>query len=109
MEREKKRAQIEAIDSEVNELHPLLEDIFRDMEGIAYVEYTHGQNEMGADFVLEKVDLNLGVSTYVGVVVKAQKILQNFTDVERQIDECQNYVLRSSVTWALIRPLTEYN
>ena len=58
MEREKKRAQIESIDSEVKELHPLLEDIFRDMEGISYVEYTHGQNEMGADFVLEKVDLN---------------------------------------------------
>ncbi|MBC2732018.1 NACHT domain-containing protein [Thiobacillus sp.] len=89
MEREKKRAQIEALDNEVKELHPLLDDLFRDMEGIAYVEYTHGQDEMGADFVLEKVDPNLGVSTYVGVVVKAQKILQNFTDVERQIDECQ--------------------
>jgi hypothetical protein len=82
------KKQIEAIDNEVNVLHPLLNDLFPEMNNVTYVEYTHGPNEKGADFVIEKNDPDLGETYYVGVVAKTDKILQNFTDVERQIDEC---------------------
>lgn len=88
MEEKSKREQIEAIDNEVLELHPLLKEIFSKLPNITYVEYTHGPNEKGADFVLEKNDPVLGIRNYVGVVAKSDKILQNFSDVERQIDEC---------------------
>jgi hypothetical protein len=90
MEREKKRAQIEALGDEVNELHPLLDQLLRKLDGVTYLEYTHGPHEMGADFVVERVDSGIGKSSHIGIVVKAEKILQNFTDVERQIDECGN-------------------
>ncbi len=88
MDEKSKRDRVESIDDEVNALHPLLHSIFKKLTNISYVEYTHGPNEMGADFVLEKFDQDLGSRNYVGVVVKADKILQNFSDVERQIDEC---------------------
>lgn len=88
MDLKSKKERIEAIDNEVGELHPLLKEIFVQLPNIDYVEYTHGPNEMGADFVIEKSDPVLGTKNYVGVVVKTDKILQNFADVERQIDEC---------------------
>lgn len=88
MDDKAKIERIERIDSEVGELHPLLLQIFPKLERVSYVEYTHGPNEMGADFVIERVDAALGTSDYIGVVAKSDKILQNFSDVERQIDEC---------------------
>lgn len=90
MERDNKRAQIEALEDEVNQLHPLLNQLLREFDGVTYVEYTHGPHEMGADFVVERNDKAVGKLSHIGIVVKAQKILQNFTDVERQIDECGN-------------------
>jgi hypothetical protein len=88
MDEKAKIERIERIDSEVGELHPLLHQIFPKLERVSYVEYTHGPNEMGADFVIERLDSSLGTSDYIGVVAKSDKILQNFGDVERQIDEC---------------------
>lgn len=88
MDEKAKIERIEKIDEEVGELHPLLLGILPKLERVAYVEYTHGPNEMGADFVVERTDSSLGVSDYVGVIVKTDKILQNFAEVERQIDEC---------------------
>lgn len=88
MDEKAKRDRVEEINNEVKDFHPLLMEIFKKMPNITYVEYTHGQNEMGADFVLEKTDLSLETRSYIGVVVKTEKILQNFTDIERQIDEC---------------------
>ena len=73
---------------EVNELHPLLDSIFNKMPSIKNVEYTHGVNEMGADFVLTKLSEELGDTEYVGVIAKASKILQNTDEIERQINEC---------------------
>jgi len=83
-----KRQRVEKIDSEVGELHPLLESIFRQLTHVRHVEYTHGPNERGADFVIERHDEDLGRTNFIGVVAKTDKILQSFADVERQIDEC---------------------
>ena len=88
MDEKAKIEQIERIDSEVGELHPLLSALLPKLERVAYVEYTHGPNEMGADFVVERTDTSIGTSDYIGIVAKTDKILQNFAEVERQIDEC---------------------
>ena len=88
MDEKAKIERIERIDDEVGELHQLLRQVLPKLERVVYVEYTHGPNEMGADFVIERIDSSLGTSDYIGVVVKADKILQNFSEVERQIDEC---------------------
>ena len=88
MDAASKRQRVEKIDKEVGELHPLLESIFRQLANVQHVEYTHGPNEKGADFVLERRDEDLGRTNYIGVVAKCDKILQSFADVERQIDEC---------------------
>ena len=88
MDEAAKRHRVEKIDSEVGELHPLLESILRQLANVQYVEYTHGPNELGADFVVERRDEDLGRNSYIGVVAKTDKILQSFADVERQIDEC---------------------
>ncbi|MDP2760426.1 MAG: NACHT domain-containing protein [Sideroxyarcus sp.] len=89
MERQKKLEQIHSLESEVKQLHPLLDELFRHLDSIVYVENTHGTNEMGADFVLEKHDKTIGDTHYIGVVVKADKILSNITEVHRQIGECK--------------------
>ena len=83
-----KKALIEAITDEVKVLHPLLNHLLRHMNGVNYVEYTHGSNEKGADFVISRFDEALGETYHIGVVVKVGKILQNFDDVARQVEEC---------------------
>jgi len=88
MDNATKRMRVENIDSEVNGLHPLLEEIFRQLDNVGYVEYTHGPQEKGADFVIERHDQALDTTDFIGVVAKCDKILQSFADVERQIDEC---------------------
>lgn len=80
---------IEAIDDEVNILHRLLHDTFRQMEGIEEVEYTHGPHEKGADFVLTRRDPALGRTHEIGIIAKRGKILSNADDVFRQVEECQ--------------------
>lgn len=88
MDEASKRQRVEMIDSEVGELHPLLQSIFAQMANVQYVEYTHGPNEIGADFIIERRDDELGRTNFIGVVAKTDRILQSFADVERQIDEC---------------------
>lgn len=88
MDHSAKRTLVEKIDDEVKTLHPLLEDIFHRLASVQYVEYTHGPDEKGADFVIERRDEALGTTNFIGVVAKCDKILQSFGDVERQIDEC---------------------
>lgn len=89
VERLEKIDQIEAIDDEVGVLHPLLHKVLSQLSGVTYVEYTHGPDEMGADFVLERTDAAIGETYYIGIVAKCEKILQNFSEIERQIDECR--------------------
>lgn len=89
MEFTAKKQLVEAITDEVRVLHPLLEHTLRHLEGVSAVNYTHGTSERGADFVVTRLDQSLGTPGYVGVVVKVGKILNNFDDIERQVDECR--------------------
>ena len=91
--KEKTRQRIQDISSEVDELHPLLQKLFEKHPKVSRVEYTHGPEEMGADFVLTRTHDVLGTTEYIGIVAKRGKIHQNTSDVERQIEECA--VLRS--------------
>lgn len=88
MDNAAKREFIEQISDEVNVFHPLLESILPKLDGISTYEYTHGQFERGADFVLERTDLALKRTTHIGVVAKTRKITSDITDVEEQIREC---------------------
>ncbi|MDP9484879.1 MAG: hypothetical protein M3Q49_03630 [Actinomycetota bacterium] len=85
---EKIKQRIASITSEVDELHPLLRELFRKHPKIPHFEYTHGPEEMGADFVLTHPHELLGSIEYIGIIAKRGKIHQNFDDVERQIREC---------------------
>lgn len=77
------------ITDEVKELHPVLKKLLPRLPNVGQVEYTHGATEQGADFVLEKKDPTLGVSNFVGVIVKINSI--NAGEVAKattQIEEC---------------------
>lgn len=76
--------------SEVNDIHPMLNQLFSKMEIIERIEYKQGSQENGADFVLIKRDESWSIEEYVGVIVKKDSITKNSTDVMRQIDECIN-------------------
>lgn len=83
-----KQQMIEDIAAEVQDLHPLLKSVLGKLENIKSVEYTHGTQEKGADFVLTRFDPALGTFFYVGVVVKKGKITNDISDISRQIEEC---------------------
>lgn len=76
------------LDSEVKQLHPLLDTVFRKIKTLEKVEYTHGSNERGADFILTKKSEELGDTEYIGVIVKVGKITQNITSISEQVEEC---------------------
>lgn len=79
---------IQNIKLEVEEFHPLLKELFSRHPEIIRFEYTHGTQEMGADFILIRRDAFLSRDDYVGVIAKRGKIHQDLTDVYRQIEEC---------------------
>ncbi|MFC4257630.1 NACHT domain-containing protein [Marinobacter lacisalsi] len=85
----KKTERISKLKHEVNDLHPILEVLFKRLPQISNVEYTQGPQEMGADFVLTKVDETLGGEEYIGCVVKVGKIKQDHQEIVRQIEECE--------------------
>ena len=89
MARSELSEKIRILTDEVNELHPLLETIFRKMPSILSVTNSQGPHEMGADFVLTKVSEELGDTEHVGVIAKIGRILQNHSEIERQIEECR--------------------
>ena len=65
-----KKEKISNINDEVKEFHPLLNSLFKKMIEISNVEYTHGQQEMGADFILTRCDALLDNIEYIAIVVK---------------------------------------
>jgi hypothetical protein len=92
---ERIKHRIESITREVEELHPLLQELFQKHPGISHVEYTHGPNEMGADFVLTSTHEILGTTEHIGIIAKRGKIQQKLDkgsqsvdDIARQIKEC---------------------
>jgi len=80
---------IHGLISEVRDVHPVLQDLFVKMPSIKTAHYTHGSQEMGADFVLVREDELLLQERYVGVIVKADDIKQDHSDIRRQIEECE--------------------
>ena len=76
------------ITREVQDFHPVLRELFTRMESFTKVDYTQGNQEFGADFVLESIG-NFEDEEYTGVVVKVGKITQkDLPEITRQIDEC---------------------
>ena len=76
------------IKDEVKSFHPILETLFKKLPRIKRVDYTHGVNEAGADFVLSRRDDTLSVDEYIGVIVKLGKIHQDLGKIREQIEEC---------------------
>jgi hypothetical protein len=83
-----KNKKLDAIKNEKNDFHPVLENLLTRLPNVLQVEYRHGSNEKGADFVFEMQNSLLGSKSYVGVVAKCGDIKQGDYDVDRQIDEC---------------------
>ena len=61
---------VSALTKEVTELHPLLDRLLPTLPTVLKVEYKQGPNEMGADFVLQRMDPALEQIVYVGVIAK---------------------------------------
>ncbi|MDQ5905134.1 MAG: hypothetical protein QG660_1777, partial [Pseudomonadota bacterium] len=68
-EQQYKESKISKLQDEVKEFHPFLQALFRRIPSISRYEYTHGNREMGADFVLAKSDSVLGMEEFIGVIV----------------------------------------
>lgn len=83
-----KKKRVEEIKDEIKDFHPLLKNLFKKMPSINRVEYTHGNAEMGADFVLSMLHPVLNTERYIGVIVKIGKINQDTTGIEKQVKEC---------------------
>ena len=52
-----KREKLASLKDEVKDFHPLLEIIFPQLPRVNHIEYTHGNNEKGADFVLQRIEI----------------------------------------------------
>lgn len=87
-----KKEKLSSINDEVQEFHPVLDALFKNMKDITRVEYTHGQFEFGADFILTKIDQILKETEYIGIIAKINNITQsNLIDIERQIQETETH------------------
>ena len=83
-----KKSRLARIKDEAKELHPLLEKLLEKLPRVTHVEYTHGTTEMGADFVISRQSETFGHNEYIGIIAKVGKIVQNYSGIERQIEEC---------------------
>ncbi len=83
-----KKIVLAELKDEVNDFHPLLASLFKKLPRIKKVEYTHGKDEKGADFVLLRHDDTLETNEYIGVIVKVKKIHQDLAKIREQISEC---------------------
>lgn len=83
-----KRLILGNLSDEVRDFHPLLERLLPRLPRVVAVEYTHGAGEKGADFVVSRQNDLLGDIEYVGVIAKVGKITQNLSQIEQQVDEC---------------------
>ncbi len=83
-----KRNKIESIKDEVGEFHPLLLELLPKLPRVVNSEYTHGPNEKGSDIILVRNNELFNENDYIGIIAKIGKIHTDFTEIERQIDEC---------------------
>ena len=79
---------LNSIKREVDDLHPLLNAVLPKLPRVQAVEYHHGVDEKGADFVISRTNDTFGNTEYIGVIAKVGKIVQDLAAIERQIDEC---------------------
>lgn len=79
---------IRELTNEVEQFHPLLKDLLPKLPNVSKVDYTHGTNEMGADFIVTTREATLDTEEYIGLVVKSGNISQDHESLERQIKEC---------------------
>ena len=86
---ELRKARLSEFQDEVKQLHPFLKMLLPRIPRVEHVEYTHGKTEMGADFVFSRLDDALREVEYIGVIAKIGKIAQDYSDIERQIRECE--------------------
>jgi len=82
------KSELKGIADEVRELHPLLESLYRAMPTIETVQYTHGPNEKGADFLLTRHAVESGTTDHIGVVVKCGNLNKSSRSTSDQISEC---------------------
>ncbi|MDR3548208.1 MAG: NACHT domain-containing protein [Candidatus Pacebacteria bacterium] len=83
-----KKNRIAAIKDEKKELHPLLNMLLRNLPDVKTVEYTHGANEMGADFIYSKLDAVLENTFWGAIVAKVGRLEQAAVpELSRQIKE----------------------
>ena len=61
---------IRGLTKEVEQLHPILKDLLPKLPHVIKVDYTHGQDEMGADFVVTSREATLATEEYIGLIVK---------------------------------------
>ncbi len=83
-----KKSLLSNLKDEVNNFHPVLNSLFKKLPRIKKVEYTHGKDEKGADFVLLRHDDTLESSEFIGVIVKVGKIHQDLSKIREQIEDC---------------------
>src|SRR4051812_37354035 len=83
-----KQDRLNQLTNEVKDFHPLLELLLPKLDNVNQVEYAHGREEKGADFLLSKSDTTLGGIEYVGVIAKVDKITSDISKIEQQIKEC---------------------
>lgn len=82
------KQELERIDRELEQVHPLLKMLFSRMPGLKNIEYKQGPSENGADFVLSSENDLLDEREYIGVIVKKGKITKSSHDVDSQIEQC---------------------
>lgn len=89
MNEQDKASKLKSLSNEVKEFHPLLKALLPRLPQINRIDYTHGQTEFGADFVLEKVDATISETTYIGIVAKVGNINQSeVSSINQQVGEC---------------------
>lgn len=81
---------LDEITHEVNHFHPLLKKLLPRLKNVKNVDYTHGRDEMGADFVVTMEDETFSSEYYAGVIAKVGNIDQaDVEGIEKQIKECE--------------------
>ena len=90
LSRKIKREKLASLKDEVKDFHPLLDIIFPKLPRVNHFEYTHGNNEKGADFILQRIDDTTNEPEYIGVIVKKGPIKSSLTNIFDQIDDCDS-------------------
>jgi hypothetical protein len=83
-----KKKLLTELKDEVKDFHPVLKSLLKKLPRIKKVEYTHGPDEKGADFVSLRHDDTLESDEYIGVIVKVGRIVQDLSKIREQIEEC---------------------